>query len=576
MSDRDGVVVAADQDFADDEPQDALLAGGVELVQTVSEAAEEPFEGVGELEVGLGVVQLGVDAVELRLECRLALAQRGRVRAELVERDQLFLVGLDQPLNRLVGADEIALERFAATSGGVLGPCCGEAAVDLILDEFGVLEQPADLGPDERVDLVGADGAAAAPLAVGMPPAVLADAAVVGDPLVARAGAGPVAGVAALAAHEHALQQRQLFGVALGEVRVVDQAGLRERERLLGDERRDRDQRPLLGRLVGAGEPAAVPLATLAGGARRAAVPLGGLGLPERGQPAVGGVAQHRPDRRSVPTHLAGAGRDPTVGQPARELADRDAIAHVAVEHLAHDLRLRLVDLPVALHVLGLLDVPVAVRRAGHHRLRAAASAVQLPAPGPLRDLRTLVLGDHPLELAQQLILRGAAPLGLLREADLNAGASELFQQQHLIGIAAREAIRRVAQQHLERPLRSAVAQPLKRRTGQRRARESLVLEHQVLGDQQPARRGELTQPDGLALDRLVLALALGGHPRVDRRHPARPPVHLRVHFAHRHSDRWQSLGAARAPRTRTPAPAARRPAGQTRTRSRRAVPSCS
>ena len=63
-----GVVVAADQDFADDEPQDALLFGDVELVQAVGEAAEEPFEGVGELEVGLGVVQLGVE------RCRAGLA----------------------------------------------------------------------------------------------------------------------------------------------------------------------------------------------------------------------------------------------------------------------------------------------------------------------------------------------------------------------------------------------------------------------------------------------------------------------------------------------------------------------
>ena len=62
VADRDRVVVASDQDFADDETQDALLFGDVELVQPVGEAAEEAFEGVGELEVGLGVVQLGVEA----------------------------------------------------------------------------------------------------------------------------------------------------------------------------------------------------------------------------------------------------------------------------------------------------------------------------------------------------------------------------------------------------------------------------------------------------------------------------------------------------------------------------------
>ena len=63
-----------------------------------------------------------------------------------------------------------------------------------------VIEQPADLAPDERVELVGADGAACADFPADVPPAVLPDAAVVGDPLVAGARAGAIAGVAALAA----------------------------------------------------------------------------------------------------------------------------------------------------------------------------------------------------------------------------------------------------------------------------------------------------------------------------------------------------------------------------------------
>ena len=55
MADRDLVVVFADQDLADDEPRDALPLVQAELVEPVGEAAEESFEGVGELEVGLGV-----------------------------------------------------------------------------------------------------------------------------------------------------------------------------------------------------------------------------------------------------------------------------------------------------------------------------------------------------------------------------------------------------------------------------------------------------------------------------------------------------------------------------------------
>jgi hypothetical protein len=199
---------------------------------------------------------------------------------------------------------------------------------------------------------------------------------------------------------------------------------------------------------------------------------------------------------------------------------------------------------------------------------------VQLAAPGSLADLGALVLGDHPLELAQQLVLGRRAALGLLGEDDLDAGAGELLEQQHLVGVAAREPIGRVAQQHLEAALGDTVAQPLERRPGERRAGEAVLEEHQLVGDDQAALGGQLTQPGDLAVDRLLLALALRGHPRVDRRHPRRLPGGL----SHRSAPfplarpRRPHAGAP-APAARTPAPAWRPPAGRRRTRSQPALP---
>jgi len=138
---------------------------------------------------------------------------------------------------------------------------------------------------------------------------------------------------------------------------------------------------------------------------------------------------------------------------------------------------------------------------------------VQLAAARALADLRALVLGDHPLKLAQQLILGRAGALAAAREDDLDARAGELLEPQHLVGVAAREPVRGVAEQHLERSLGGVVAQPLQRRPDRRRAGEPLVTEHQLLGDEQAALDGELTQPGELTLNRPLLALALGGHP---------------------------------------------------------------
>jgi hypothetical protein len=120
---------------------------------------------------------------------------------------------------------------------------------------------------------------------------------------------------------------------------------------------------------------------------------------------------------------------------------------------------------------------------------------------------------------------------------------------------------------------KKTVAQALERRPQQRRAGEAFVQELELDRDDQAAILRELTQPGDLALDRALLALALRGHARVDRRHPHRlplllcDPVHARL-LAHR-----GSVGAARAPQPRMPAPAGRRRACRRRTRSQRALP---
>jgi hypothetical protein len=111
---------------------------------------------------------------------------------------------------------------------------------------------------------------------------------------------------------------------------------------------------------------------------------------------------------------------------------------------------------------------------------------MQLPAPATLRDLRALILGDHALELAQQLVLRCARALSPLHEHDLDPAARELLEQQHLVGVAARETIRRVAQHDLEAALDRAVAKPLQRRALRACAGEPIVLNTGSFGTSNP------------------------------------------------------------------------------------------
>ena len=73
MADRD--VVVADQDLPDDEPDDLLALLDGQVLGVGGEPCAEAFECLGELEVGLGVVQLGVERVQLGLHGGLTLAQ---------------------------------------------------------------------------------------------------------------------------------------------------------------------------------------------------------------------------------------------------------------------------------------------------------------------------------------------------------------------------------------------------------------------------------------------------------------------------------------------------------------------
>jgi hypothetical protein len=66
---------------------------------------------------------------------------------------------------------------------------------------------------------------------------------------------------------------------------------------------------------------------------------------------------------------------------------------------------------------------------------------MQLAAPGPFEDLAPLVLGEHPLKLEQQPIL-WRLRAGCLDEQNLDAGAGELLDQQHLVDVFPTQAIR--------------------------------------------------------------------------------------------------------------------------------------
>jgi hypothetical protein len=91
----DGDVVVAEQDLADDEADDLLALLDRERFSVGRQPSAERVERLRELEVGLGIAQFGIESIELGAERCFASAQLRHAGAELLERDQLFLVAVD-------------------------------------------------------------------------------------------------------------------------------------------------------------------------------------------------------------------------------------------------------------------------------------------------------------------------------------------------------------------------------------------------------------------------------------------------------------------------------------------------
>jgi hypothetical protein len=131
---------------------------------------------------------------------------------------------------------------------------------------------------------------------------------------------------------------------------------------------------------------------------------------------------------------------------------------------------------------------------------------VGLAASIAFQDLGFLVLGEHALELHQQLIFRRIATRAL-DELDPGTGAGELLEQQRLVGELARQPVRRVAQHHLDPDPGHQVTQPFQRRPHQSRAGVALVFEHPVVGNLNAQLLGVRAQRRRLRPNRLVLLL---------------------------------------------------------------------
>jgi hypothetical protein len=281
-------------------------------------------------------------------------------------------------------------------------------------------------------------------------------------------------------------------------------------------QRRHGDGDPLLRRDVGRRDRAAWLQAPPALGAQ-ARGERAGVRLPECGRALVGGILEHPPHGGPVPDGLSRPGLLAGPGQPPADLADRRAFLPDPGEDLAHHARLLQHDLVARLPAaLGLPYISIPIWCGRQHADGTGVGGMAFAATTTLEDLGPLILRDHALHLEEERILGGLARCPV-EEDDRDAGALEFLQQQHLVGIPARQAVGRMDIEAIQAARRGQIAQLLEPGPHQRRPAVALIHEVQLRREGQAVGGDPRLQGSDLARDGLGRRLLLGRDAGVDR-----------------------------------------------------------
>ena len=152
----------SDEHLSDKQPENPLTLRNRGAPGCLAQTGEEASEVLGELKIPLAIHGLGFERFELGLKGRGLLSELGRAAAQLVQGDQLLLIGLHEAVDGALRSSELALQLRLLHDNRAGSPQLLETALELCMDELGIGEQGRHVVPNHLIQVVLANRGVAA------------------------------------------------------------------------------------------------------------------------------------------------------------------------------------------------------------------------------------------------------------------------------------------------------------------------------------------------------------------------------------------------------------------------------
>jgi len=158
MANGDGVV--PQQDVFNHEAYDSLALSDVKRFSSTAQASEECGESLGQAQECGPIVGLVSDRLQLSTERPFTLAQRRHALAQLLDRQESFLVRVKKSFDAFANMYHFPLQTLLMFFDWIGRARCCQATVKFLLYQGRLFQQSDHLGPDDLIEEILSDEAA--------------------------------------------------------------------------------------------------------------------------------------------------------------------------------------------------------------------------------------------------------------------------------------------------------------------------------------------------------------------------------------------------------------------------------